>query len=484
MIKLSNVSFTYANGSKGLKEINLEIKKGEVILLSGGSGCGKTTLTKLLNGIIPHYQAGRLEGSIEVAGMDIPNIPIYRTAAKIGSVFQNPKSQFFNTDTTSELAFACENLGVHPDDTIKRIKKVSKALSIEKLLNRNIFKLSGGEKQKIACGAAAAIEPEVFVLDEPTSNLDSEGIRNLRESVLYWKSQGKTVIIAEHRIYWITDICDRVVFLSNGEISSIMSGSDLRNKPTDELAKMGVRTGNLNSISYSAGFSDDHKKWIDIRNFIYSYGKRFKAADISELKVPQGGVTALIGKNGAGKSTFCSLMCGLIRARKSNVVMDGISYTARQRLSLCYMVMQDVNHQLFTESVLDEVELSQKEEEGENVEEILKAFDLYELKERHPMSLSGGQKQRCAIASAVASGSKIVIYDEPTSGLDYIHMSEVAANIEKIKKTGRTQIVVTHDPELILKCCDYVVHLEEGAVKEAYRLGKENVSKLLDFFTN
>lgn len=481
MISLSNVNFTYANKTPGVKDISLDIKEGEIVLLCGGSGCGKTTLTKIINGIIPHYQEGDLSGEVNVCGLDIPNTPIYKTAEKIGSVFQNPRSQFFNTDTTSELAFACENLGIEPEVTLERIKKVAEELSLEDLLNKNIFRLSGGEKQKIACGSVATPEPDVYVLDEPTSNLDADGIKDLKKTVENWKSAGRTVVIAEHRIFWLRDIVDRVVMLDKGMIKEIMSGKDFVKKTTGELAAYGIRAGSLEELSYEADSKHCEREMI-IKDFIYSYPRSGKTLDIPELRIPQGGVTALIGKNGAGKSTFCSVLCGLLKAGKSSIFYDNESYRHKQRLSLCYMVMQDVNHQLFTESVLDEIELSQKKEDREKAKDILKSFDLSELSARHPMSLSGGQKQRCAVASAVASGSKIIIYDEPTSGLDYVHMTEVAVNINKMRDAGKTQIIVTHDPELIMKCCDYVVHMEDGTVKEAYRLDKKNAAHMMEFF--
>lgn len=220
MIQLENVTFTY-NGSEekgNLKNINLSIRQGEVILLCGESGCGKTTLTRLINGLIPWYYEGELNGIIKVDGKEIREQPLHILSRKIGSVFQNPRSQFFNVDTTSEIAFSCENQGLPEDEIRERIHQTVSLFQIENLIDRNIFHLSGGEKQKIACASVSAGEPEIFVLDEPSSNLDVAAIEDLKHIISCWKSAGKTVIIAEHRLYYLMELADRIIYMQNGEI--------------------------------------------------------------------------------------------------------------------------------------------------------------------------------------------------------------------------------------------------------------------------
>lgn len=198
MIRIENVAFSYGEENEknnGIRNINLHIKKGEFIVFCGESGCGKTTLTRLINGLIPHYYEGHLTGNVSVDGKNVSEQPIYETAKKVGSVFQNPRSQFFNVDTTSEITFGCENLGMPEEIIRKRLKETVENFQMEHLMNRNIFHLSGGEKQKIACAGVSIMEPDIFVLDEPSSNLDASSIHKLREILSYWKAQGKTIII-------------------------------------------------------------------------------------------------------------------------------------------------------------------------------------------------------------------------------------------------------------------------------------------------
>ena len=193
MVSMKNVSFYYDSETKacGVENINLEIKKGEVVLLCGESGCGKTTLTRLLNGLIPHYFEGELTGEVDINNEDITKMPLHETAKYVGSVFQNPRSQFFNVDTNSELAFACENQGFPVNEINRRIEKTVGQLALENLMNRSLFDLSGGEKQKIACGCVHTISPDIIVLDEPSSNLDAGGQIRWQEQLSIGKAMAK-----------------------------------------------------------------------------------------------------------------------------------------------------------------------------------------------------------------------------------------------------------------------------------------------------
>ncbi|MDR0350348.1 MAG: energy-coupling factor ABC transporter ATP-binding protein [Coriobacteriales bacterium] len=543
MVSLAEVSFAYQSTEEqpvpradagSLHEVSIEVRKGECLLLVGESGSGKTTLLRLMNGLIPHYYEGRLSGEVRVDGRDVGAEPLYASAGRIGTVFQNPRSQFFNVDVSSEIAFGMENLGLPAPEIRERSARAAHELRISHLAGRSLFKLSGGEKQRVACASVAALQPEVLVLDEPSSNLDMRSIAALRQQVGLWRSQGKTIIIAEHRLHYLVGLADRVLYLHEGRVVSQHSMEELRALGKARLREMGLRTLDLGSLLDDEG--DDEGRSTEIygvatcaadaeaattpspagagaatpsptsananvaapaptrdsadaghlrlEGFSFSYRSGVSALDIPSLALPEAGVIAIVGANGAGKTTLARCLCGLEQGCKGEVIIGGRRLDARARRKACFMVMQEVGHQLFTESVTDELLLGMDSPDDDRALAILRELGLGEMGERHPVSLSGGQQQRVAVASAIASEREIIVFDEPTSGLDMRHMRQVASCIDHLRQRGCTLLVITHDPELICACCTHVLRLEQGAVAGFYALDRYGKRRLLRFFTD
>ena len=464
MIKLKNISFRYGSENtiskyaECLRNINLTAKTGELILLTGVSGCGKTTMLRLINGLIPQFYQGEVIGEIFINGESINEYELYDTALITGTVFQNPRTQFYNVDTTGELAFGCENRGLSKHEIYARIDSTVARFHMEALMDRNIFRLSDGEKQKIACASVDIADPKIILLDEPSANLDYDATLMLRELILRWKAEGKTIIIAEHRLAYLWDIIDRMVILRNGEITREFTKTEKEMLTQNEMQKMGLRTIVMESPAdiQMEPFQDGDSP-ITLRDFYFAHrGEKKNIVNIPILQIAAGHITAIVGTNGAGKTSFLNCLCGLEKHCKGVLEYKGETYDRRARKKLCFMVMQDTGNQLFTESVLDEVLISLKKENGDEKEkamEILRSLDLDSFVDRHPQSLSGGQKQRLAIACALASEREILLFDEPTSGLDHAHMKETAKLMRKICTMGTTILVVTHDSELIRECC-------------------------------
>ena len=518
-VQIQNVIFNYMaqNDASAINDVSFHVRKGECLLLTGLSGCGKTSILRLLNGLIPRYYEGTLSGNVFVGNEDIANLPIYEVSKKASTVFQNPKSQFFNLDTTSEILFFLENTGTPVETMHKRLTDIAAFLHIEHLLDRNIFNLSGGEKQMIAIASALASDTALVLFDEPTSNLDVFYIEKIAQVLRKLKTAGKTIIISEHRLYFLKDIVDRALIIKDGKIAHSLSGAEfacltdtkrkeLLLRPVTLDSRVFARESQTGNLAFAAdtgmpfgapsgggiSFTDNTPaadtaaadtsaasgsakptarsvrppQTLHIERLIYRFPKqKTTAVAVENLELSFGNITALVGKSGQGKSTFAHCLAGLTKPKQEAVFIGTEKLNTTKRLGLSYLVMQDVGYQLFTESVADEIALGKNKRNcTPDTAHILSALNLTELKERHPLSLSGGQKQRVSIGAAVASGARLLIFDEPTSGMDYFHMKETAALINACRAADRLILIISHDFEFLSLVADELLLMEKGNI--------------------
>lgn len=487
MIDIKDVSFSYGGKDvKALNQVSLHISKGECVLLVGLSGCGKTTLTRLLNGLVPSFYEGKLSGEVLIEGKPVSEYKDGSLSQKVGSVFQNPRSQFFNVDTTGEIAFGCENIGISHEQILERVSKASYDLEMGGLMNRDIFSLSGGEKQLVAIASVYAMNPDIYVMDEPSANLDMEVTERLKKIITLLKRQGKTIIIAEHRIAYLRDLVDRVVYMKNGSIIREYSRKAFLALSDSERKKMGLRAVFPERLSIKSPDRICPTEVLLTENLAVSYSKREPLIASISTTAHAGEVIGIIGRNGQGKSTFAKCVCGLLKEAAGKIIVNGSPLSSKQRAGKIYLVMQEPGYQLFADSVEKELRVSfehkKSEADKERAEQLLEQLGLSEKKDRHPLSLSGGEKQRLSVAAALMQAAHIFFLDEPTSGLDLENMNRVSALLSDLRSEGKTVFVITHDYEFLLNTCDRVLWLDHGTICKDVRLTTEILPALQEFF--
>ena len=456
MVEIEELSLSYGNSIKVIKDISLNVKKGECVLLTGKSGSGKSSIINSINGLAVQYDGASMGGTIRIDNIDIRNLKLHEISILVSSVFQNPKTHFFNINTTLELLFYLENIGLSKTQMDERLNEMLELFPINHLLNRDIFKLSGGEKQILCIAASYISGTEIIVLDEPSSNLDKDNIAILEEMLIKLKDKGKTLIISEHRIFYLMDIVDRVFLIQAGKIQSEYTKIDFMKIPSKVLNELGLRSNTKTDLIVPK-IQDDGS--LQIKSIEYKLNGEKNKLLFKNISFEMGKIYGIVGTNGLGKSTLLRCLVGCERKSKDEIYLDGKKLSKTDRLKISSLVMQDVNHQLFTDSVISEVKLGTKNIESSYVDNVLRKLDLYEFKECHPMSLSGGQKQRVAIASVLCKNSKFVFFDEPTSGMDYYNMMNISKLINKCKSDDKIIFIVSHDQEFLNSTADYVMHL-------------------------
>ena len=443
-IMIRDLTFSYGGNGNQLEHISLDIAAGEVIVMTGPSGSGKSSLTRVINGLIPYFYEGELSGEVFVDGKLLKEIPSWERGKIAGNVFQDPRSQFFANEVAGEIAFGCENYGYSHEEIQNHVHRAAANIKIQDILDHSLHSLSYGMRQKVAIASAEAIDPEIYVMDEPSANLDIASTYRFADIIHDLKKKGKTIIIAQ-----------QMKALTNKEIQAL-----------------GLRTPNLHQIEQteipSAATSE---VVLEVKKLNHSFGETIVSKDI-DFQCHKGEAIALIGPNGTGKSTIGRILAGLLKEKSGEVVLFGKHCRPKGRLGKVWYIPQDLDSQLFGEDLLDELTTGAEvnPERKQAAEEILEALELTPFIKQHPSTLSGGQKQRLALGVALMHEAPIIVLDEPTSGLDGTNMRNVSRMIRKLAKMGRTIIVITHDAECALACCERAIRLENGCITDDFQI--------------
>ncbi len=460
IIEGRNLSFKYKDSDDGIFNVDFQIMENEVILVAGDSGSGKSTLLKCINGLIPKIVEGDLKGELFINQQNSLKMPISDINLHIGSVFQNPRSQFFTTNTTSELVFAMENYGYKKEIMHKKLEEIVSFFGIDNLLDKDIFSLSSGEKQLLALASSITLNQKILLFDEPSANLDYKNTFLLKKLIKKLKDNGYTVIVADHRFYYLNDLIDRVFLFEKGNLKIFDSEKAFKNSGYD------TRSFNLFDISlpYNVDLTNKEKV-LTVEKVCYG-----ELLNNINLEFYNREVVSIVGENGVGKTTLARLLCRSVKPDSGKITGD-----------LPFYIMQDADYQLFGTSVFNELQISKNKVKDKDIEEILAYFNLTAHKDKHPFDISGGQKQRLQIALGILSKCRVVIFDEPTSGLDVDSMKRVAKEINKLKQTAAV-VVISHDYEFIRLISNRVICLGEKKIKNDFILDEEHINEFNQLF--
>ena len=462
-IRLKEVSFKYDGAKENvLENINLTVEYGETVLLSGVSGEGKSTLLSIINGVIPFVNSGEFSGSVEIDGKDVTKLKISERSKLIGTVLQNADEQIIYDLVNEEIAFGCENLNIASEEIDRRIERFTTLMQIEK--NAKTKTLSGGQKQRLITASTLAMEQKIIILDEPLANLDTHTAHILLKALRNLANSGYSVLIVEHRLDVVKNYIDKVMRIENKQLFTSTDINDLNS---------GIKT-----IPHADG-SLPGEVLIKGEKLFFAAGDR-NIIDGLDIEIRAGERIVLLGENGCGKTT---LMRMLARLNKPNDGMLSQTITKSKKANSKWFskvgyVYQNPVYQLFMPTLLSEISFKAKSEEI--AREMINAFGLSGLEQRHPQSLSEGQKRRASIAAVCASEPTVLFLDEPTVGQDYKNLCKTVETVYKINKNLGTAIVtVTHDKRCAGALADRVLIMENGKISRQgdYRLADEFLDK-------
>lgn len=517
-ISIRKVTYTYpGQDTPALKDVTLEVQKGEYLVVMGRNGAGKTTLCLFLNGVIPNVLGGKMRGRTELMGLDTRRHHVYELAQHVGMVLQDPEAQLFTSNVRSEVAFAAENLGVPRDEMIERIEWALDVVRLKDFVERPPTQLSGGQKQRLAIAAALVMRPSVLVLDELTSQLDPIGAQEVF-SVLRDLNQdlGMTVVVSTHKSEYAARYADRIVVLDQGQIvaqgtpSEVFSQVDLLDRiyvqvPAVTRVEWGLKEALVREDRFSVVLEDTQaalsklfdergvarqnvanskppapvpqvpdKPYIVLKDVSFQYpGTDQKALDGVSISVGKGEFVGIVGQNGAGKTTLVKHIVGLLRPTAGQVIVgrkDIANESVEDMARTVGLVLQNPDAQLFAMTVAEEVAFGPtnlgllEEEVAERVDRALAATGLEEFREVYPFNLSFGDRRKLSVAAVVSMEPEVLIFDEPTTGQDFKGRRDLADIAKRLNEMGRTVLMVTHDMDLIAEYTQRLIVMGDGRV--------------------
>jgi energy-coupling factor transport system ATP-binding protein len=497
MIQIQGVNYTYPNSNTlALQEVTMQIEAGQFVLLAGSSGSGKTTLLRCLNGLVPHFSGGKISGRVWVRDIDAFEAGPRVLSQYVGFVAQNPEGHALLDKVEPEIAFALENAAVPAQEMRVRVEEVLDLLDLTLLRERSIATLSGGERQRVAIASVLALQPQVLILDEPTSQLDPKSAEDVLRSLLRLNEDlGLTIVLAEHRLERVLRYVDRLIFMENGRIivddwvrnalteiphlpPLVRVGSAMGWDPLPVTVKEGKRyVSKLRQEDYvtmpekSAELQTAPMSppLLELTGIHFSYNGSDILNGVS-LQVNKGEVLVLMGRNGSGKSTLLKCVMGLLQASHGDILFKGHLTAGRDVAELAREIAylpQNPNDLLFAESVIDEFKITLNNhglQDLDGMETLLKELGLEDLRAAYPRDLSTGQRQRVALGAVTVTQPALLLLDEPTRGLDV----QTKQNLVNIWRNwlgqGMGLLLVTHDVELAALIADRVIVLSQGEV--------------------
>jgi len=486
LLELKDVAFRYRDREEqAIRQISFSVEEGEVFLIAGASGCGKTTLIRTINGLVPRSYKGELSGEVFLYGENPQEWPLSKISQRVATVLQDPERQILGTKVLNEVAFGLENLGLPREEIYSRVDRSLEQLNIIHLRDRETFNLSGGEKQKVALAGVLAMEPDILLLDEPLASLDPVSAQETLLAVRDLADRGITVLMVEHRVEDVLGIHpDRVMFMHDGEIrylgepEGLIKVVDYREVklPAEMVIQQARKHPPPSKLDILPGVSPEGKEpesLVRFQEVSFGYEREMEVLHNINLTIERGDVIAVLGPNGAGKTTFVKHAIGLLEPASGDVYIEGRNTkkaTVAEIASTLGYVFQSPSHMLFAQTVYQELSFGPKnlghssEEIEKEVKEALEIVNLEAKEDDPPLSLSFGQQKRVSIAAILAMRSRILVMDEPNAGQDYENYMNFMDSI--LQMPGFESILfVTHDVDLALIYANRVILVADGFIR-------------------